>query len=81
MSHDECQCTGDAPLDGLDRRQFLSRFGMGVGAMALGELLCGESARANTMPAPLSTHFPARAKRVIYLFTFIAAYKKINKRF
>jgi len=68
MSHDECQCTGDAPLDGLDRRQFLSRFGMGVGAMALGELMCGESARANTAAAPLSTHFPARAKRVIYLF-------------
>ncbi len=68
MSHDDCQCTGDAPLDGLNRRQFLSRFGMGLGAMALGELMCGESARANTAPAPLSTHFPARAKRVIYLF-------------
>ena len=68
MSHEGCSCTGDAPLDGLNRRQFLSQFGMGLGAIALGELLGAETAQADSVKAPLAPHFPAKAKRVIYLF-------------
>ena len=46
----------------LNRRHFLSRTGVGLGAMALGSLL-GRETRAVA-----GTHFPAKAKRVIYLF-------------
>ncbi|MFP6864325.1 MAG: DUF1501 domain-containing protein [Roseibacillus sp.] len=42
------------------RREFLARAGGGFGALALSQLLRGETASA--------THFPARAKSVIYLF-------------
>src|SRR6516225_359727 len=45
----------------LNRRHFLARSGVGLGAMALG--IC-EAARG----APALPHFAARAKRVIYLF-------------
>src|SRR5437660_2639088 len=54
----------------LTRRHFLSSAGLGLGSLALSTLLprelCG-SARASSgiLSAP---HFPARAKRVIYLF-------------
>ncbi|MGE0609414.1 MAG: DUF1501 domain-containing protein [Pirellulales bacterium] len=54
-----------------NRRQFLNRFGLGLGGMALAELLAGDtSARA----APLDRgvlgqpHFAPKAKRIIYLF-------------
>jgi hypothetical protein len=46
---------------GMTRRQFFRRSATGVGAAALASLL-GES------PASGATHFPAKAKRVIYLF-------------
>lgn len=42
------------------RREFLARAGGGFGALALSQLLRGEGASV--------THFPARAKSVIYLF-------------
>ncbi len=65
-------CTGPLPLDGLNRRQFLSRFGMGLGSVALGTLLnpargFAETAAPNhgILNAP---HFAPKAKRVIYLF-------------
>ena len=45
------------------RRQFLNRSGMGLGAAVLGNLM---SQRASA--AMSATHFPARAKRVIFLF-------------
>jgi hypothetical protein len=45
------------------RRGFLRRCGLSLGAIALGELLRGEAA-ANPQAR---THFPAKAKRVIYL--------------
>jgi hypothetical protein len=45
----------------LNRRHFLTRSGLSLGTMALYGLLHQEQARA--MP-----HYPARAKRVIYLF-------------
>jgi hypothetical protein len=60
----------------LTRREFLSRCGMGMGAVSLGGL-CGGlafagSARANegfiNPLAPKQPHFPAKAKRVIHIF-------------
>ena len=48
------------------RRQFLSRFGMGLGTMALSDLVASEQARAGgALAAP---HIAPKAKRVIYLF-------------
>ncbi len=61
-------CTGPQPAFGLSRRQFLNRFGMGLGAVALADLLKAPpsaSAAPGILPAP---HFPPKAKRVIYLF-------------
>lgn len=65
------------PID-LDRRHFLHRCGMGLGAIALADLmaprlqadeptLLEESARSSS-GVLAQTHLPARAKRVIYLF-------------
>jgi len=47
-----------------NRRQFLRRSAMGLGATVLGSLTSGAQA---TDPR-LGTHFPAQAKRVIFLF-------------
>ncbi len=63
----------------INRRIFLGRSGVGLGAVALGSLLHSEGvfAGASTPPSPLSRepgglpglpHFAPRAKRVIYLF-------------
>jgi hypothetical protein len=60
----------------LNRRHFLSRSGVSLGTIALGSLLGREVARAETARPAAGTagrlpglpHFPARAKRVIYLF-------------
>ena len=60
-------CTGyDSPL-GMSRRRFLDRFGMGLGSLALADLLRANEQHSlgGTLP---SMHLPARAKRVIYLF-------------
>jgi hypothetical protein len=54
-----------------NRRHFLSRSGVGLGALALGALLGRDAAGAATAgPGGLAglPHFPAKAKRVIYLF-------------
>ena len=63
-------CTGMEPTSQLSRRRCLGRFGMGIGALALGELLQAEDRRGNRAStlAPIGLHFPARAKRVICLF-------------
>jgi hypothetical protein len=45
------------------RRQFLQNSGMGLGAAALAALIPQAGAAA-----PLGAHFPARAKRIIFLF-------------
>jgi len=53
----------------LSRRHFLARSTLGLGSLALGQLLGGILQGATTSPrGPLGLHFPARAKRVIYLF-------------
>jgi hypothetical protein len=57
------------------RRDWLTRFGMGLGGMALADLV-GRSAEAASLPLPPGSHggvldglhVPPRAKRVIYLF-------------
>jgi len=66
MNH---QCTGYAPSGGMPRRSFLSQFGMGLGAVALSDLvkndLVAEEKWGGAMEA---LHHPAKAKRVIFLF-------------
>ena len=54
----------------FDRRRFLHRAGAGFGVVALADLLNQDAARAApTGPlAPKATHFPAKAKAVIWLF-------------
>jgi hypothetical protein len=58
----------------LARRWFLRECGVGLGAMALGQLLgrtshSADSAQSLTNPmAPRQPHFPGKAKRVIFLF-------------
>lgn len=52
------------PMLQLTRRQFFSRTATGIGAAALSSLLNSEAAP----PAPAFPNFPARAKRVIYLY-------------
>ncbi len=64
------------PLQRQTRRHFFQDCGIGVGKIALASLLAGDvcaapasgdmSAERPTAPKP--THFPPRAKRVIYLF-------------
>lgn len=71
---DHCPlCTGPEPTAGMGRRQFLSRFGMGLGSIALANLLGPPAAQASVQQGPDHgvlglPHFAPRAKRVIYLF-------------
>ncbi len=55
------------------RRHFFGECGIGVGSMALANLLAGNDSAAaaeiaGSMLAPRETQFPARAKRIIFLF-------------
>jgi hypothetical protein len=60
----------------ISRRDWLLRSGGGMGALALAALLQEESAQAQTVVAPQAanplaprpTHFPPRARRIIWLF-------------
>jgi len=53
---------------GMSRRDFFGRFAMGMGGIALSQLL-NPSASAAPMPGILSApHFAPKAKRIIYLF-------------
>ena len=60
-------CTGFDKSLGLSRREALSRFGHGLGAMALGTLLKQDGMCGTSKPESVP-HFPAKAKRVIFLF-------------
>jgi hypothetical protein len=54
-----------------NRRQFLSRSGLGLGTMALANLLQRDCQGAEENPFQgilAAPHFPAKAKRIIYLF-------------
>ena len=55
----------------LNRRQFLSRSGLGLGTMALASLLHQDCPAADVNPFQgilAAPHFPAKARRIIYLF-------------
>src|SRR6188768_3390926 len=52
---------------GMTRRDFFGRFALGLGGMALSQLL-PRSIAATVGGVLPQTHFPARAKRIIYLF-------------
>jgi hypothetical protein len=74
--HVNCQehfYRGAEPVS-LARRWFLRECGVGLGAIALGQLLGKTSAAADAVPsltnplAPRQPHFPGTAKRVIFLF-------------
>src|SRR5258706_3643419 len=57
-------------LQQITRRHFLRSTANGIGAIALGTLLrqeAGAAGRADDPLAPRAPHFPAKAKRVIYL--------------
>ncbi len=55
---------------GVSRRWFLQQCGVGLGAIALGQLFGGNAfaAEANNPLAPRQPHFKPKAKRIIYLF-------------
>ena len=55
-------------LSGLSRRQWLSRAGCGFGGLAFSALATSESLSAETSAGPRGSHFPARAKQVIFLY-------------
>ncbi|MBM3847525.1 MAG: DUF1501 domain-containing protein, partial [Verrucomicrobia bacterium] len=62
-------CTGHEPVSPFARREFLNRFGLGVGGIALGCLMNPMNGAAATDRGVLHTpHTAGRAKRVIYLF-------------
>ncbi len=57
--------------DAANRRWFLQECGVGLGAMALGQLAAPQAAQAAKSLNPLAprdSHFPGKAKSVIYLF-------------
>ena len=61
------RCTGWEPSQGLTRRKALSSIGMGLGGIALADLMALD-ASATDRSLLGGPHFPPRAKRVIYLF-------------
>ena len=64
-------CGRFADLSSLSRREMLGRVGSGFGMVAFTGMLAAEEERAKqSIPTSLSggVHFPARAKRVIWLF-------------
>ena len=80
MSDDCCGhhlCVGPLPAAHLSRRQVLSQFGLGLGGVALANLVNpAHVLAAGQQPSPTADrgvlggrlHVPAKAKRVIYLF-------------
>ena len=68
------KCLGALPVAGMSRRAVLNRFGMGLGGIALANLINPSGLRA-AIGTPQDRgvlqgrfHVPPRAKRVIYLF-------------
>jgi len=52
----------------LTRRQLLGRAGIGLGSVALGSLLGGDSLADRGSETSSLPHFPPKVKRIIYLF-------------
>jgi len=66
MSH---QCTGYSDSAGMPRRRFLNQFGMGLGAVALSDLVKSDLPADDSSGGAMDQlHHPAKAKRVIFLF-------------
>jgi hypothetical protein len=63
---DPSACTGFESTLGMGRRGFLNSFGLGLGGVALADLLGGGDASA--MGKLAGSHLAPKAKRVIYLF-------------
>ena len=69
-------CTGHAPWLAMSRRECLNRMALGLGGIALADLLSRNASAAPAAVAPLPgrpalpglPHFAAKAKRIIYLF-------------
>ncbi|MFT5474205.1 MAG: hypothetical protein ACI856_002542, partial [Kiritimatiellia bacterium] len=63
-------CTGYDDPTGLSRRNFLNQMGLGLGGIALADLVNPMTASAAVNPVSPSalSHFAPKAKRVIYLF-------------
>ena len=63
-------CTGYESTVGMSRRHFLNSFGMGLGSIALSSLLKPEAllGATNSRGSLGTSHFPPKAKRIIYLF-------------
>lgn len=57
-----------APSCSMNRRTLLNTFGMGLGGLALNEMLCKEVQAVNGNGALQHVHHAPKAKRVIYLF-------------
>lgn len=80
MTHSNCDCQADRSADlesrgGLSRRQLLRTSALGFGSLAFASLMAEDSAQAAVSSnsaldplAPRAPHFPARAKRIIFLF-------------
>jgi uncharacterized protein (DUF1501 family) len=67
------QMTESELLKTITRRHFFKQAGFGIGAMALASLMndnlfAAPAGRSDDPFAPRPPHFPAKAKRVIYLF-------------
>jgi len=62
--NDNSLCPGFENPIGLSRRNFLNTFGMGLGGIALADLM--QAAKSPIVKA--EDHPPAKAKRIIYLF-------------
>ena len=67
------KCTGALPAAGMSRRAVLNRFGMGLGGIALANLVNPSERRSPLRAQDRGVlggqlHVPAKAKRVIYLF-------------
>ncbi len=60
-------CTGNESTLGVSRRRFLNQFGMGLGGIALADLMSADKANAATGSLQ-RLHVPPKAKRIIYLF-------------
>ncbi|WP_437187406.1 DUF1501 domain-containing protein [Planctomicrobium sp. SH668] len=64
MNHQRCNQTESVQ----SRRTFLERFGMGLGAFALSDLMKSNLSAHQDSVDFNAPHFPAKAKRVIFLF-------------